>query len=323
MRHRHAGGGDDESSTRCPSGRAEHCRGWQGDRTDTGVDARATVRIAPTSTTPASPGRATRRRGRTCPASTAASGSTSTSGSRTRSGGSSFRTLAPDRAPFGVLTAYCKAAGEGGTEDEARSRTGSTTRCERRQDCYRAAVKAADAAVLASILRDHYCPSDSKPASPSPTVIENEHGFRALLMPRKQMSEPFRSIHLLDAVALGHILVVTFPLGRWERRRNDLPDAPRHPRRRAGHERQLAVRGVLRRCRRPSAGRAPVCETVLDVLNSVVILALSSRSSSTRCSRSALRARTSRTSARSAPERADRGDVPLILWRSVVPRGGW
>ena len=93
------------------------------------------------------------------------------------------------------------------------SRTGSTTRCERRQDCYRAAVKAADAAVLASILRDHYCPSDSKPASPSPTVIENEHGFRALLMPRKQMSEPFRSIHLLDAVALGHILVVTF---RWD-----------------------------------------------------------------------------------------------------------
>jgi hypothetical protein len=39
---------------------------------------------------------------------------------------------------------------------------------------------------------------------------------------REQMFEPFRSLHLLDAVALGDILVVTF---RWDDGNDDEPSS--------------------------------------------------------------------------------------------------
>ena len=74
-------------------------------------------------------------------------------------------------------------------------------------------MKAADAAVLASLLKEHYAPERLETGVSEPAVVEDEHGFRALVLPREQMFEPFRSLHLLDAVALGHILVVTF---RWD-----------------------------------------------------------------------------------------------------------
>ena len=74
-------------------------------------------------------------------------------------------------------------------------------------------MEPADVAVLASLLKEHYAPERLETGVSEPTVVEVKNGFRALLMPREQMFEPFRSLHLLDAVALGHILVVTF---RWD-----------------------------------------------------------------------------------------------------------
>jgi hypothetical protein len=74
-------------------------------------------------------------------------------------------------------------------------------------------VRAADAAALASLLKEHYAPERLETGVSEPTVVEDENGFRALVLPREQMFEPFRSLHLLDAVALGPILIVTF---RWD-----------------------------------------------------------------------------------------------------------
>jgi hypothetical protein len=74
-------------------------------------------------------------------------------------------------------------------------------------------VKAADAAVLASILKEQYASECLETGVTEPTVVENPDGSSDYLVPREQMFEPFRSFHLLDAVALGHVLVVTF---RWD-----------------------------------------------------------------------------------------------------------
>jgi hypothetical protein len=43
-----------------------------------------------------------------------------------------------------------------------------------------------------------------------PTLVETASGSRALVLPRDQQPEPLRSLRLVDAVAVGATLVVTF-----------------------------------------------------------------------------------------------------------------
>jgi hypothetical protein len=74
-------------------------------------------------------------------------------------------------------------------------------------------VEPADVARLAAMLREGYAPECLETGVSEPTIVENADGFREYRVPRSQMFEPFRSLHLLDAVALGDLLVVTF---RWD-----------------------------------------------------------------------------------------------------------
>lgn len=74
-------------------------------------------------------------------------------------------------------------------------------------------MKPEDAAVLAALLKEHYSPERLDTGVSEPTLVTADDGFKVLVLPREQMFEPFRSFHLLDAVALGPVLVVTF---RWD-----------------------------------------------------------------------------------------------------------
>ncbi|MDQ4116468.1 MAG: hypothetical protein M3235_05830 [Actinomycetota bacterium] len=68
----------------------------------------------------------------------------------------------------------------------------------------------AGVAELARLLRDEYSPEALDPGVDKPTVVDHEHGFRSVAVPRSEMPEPWRSFRLLDAAALDRILVVTF-----------------------------------------------------------------------------------------------------------------
>ena len=68
-------------------------------------------------------------------------------------------------------------------------------------------------AALAELVREHYAPDRLDPGVTEPPVVENDDGSRVLVVPRDQMVEPGRSLRLLDAEAVGHILVITF---RWD-----------------------------------------------------------------------------------------------------------
>lgn len=70
----------------------------------------------------------------------------------------------------------------------------------------------ADVRRLAAMIREDYAPESLEPGVTEPTIVENSDGWKVLVEPRHQMIEPYRSIHLLDAVAMGDILVVSF---RW------------------------------------------------------------------------------------------------------------
>ncbi len=74
-------------------------------------------------------------------------------------------------------------------------------------------MELADVARLASIIKEDYSPERLDPGVSEPTLVKGDDGFNVLSVPREQMFEPFRSLHLLDAVALGDLLVVTF---RWD-----------------------------------------------------------------------------------------------------------
>lgn len=71
----------------------------------------------------------------------------------------------------------------------------------------------ADVRRLAAVIREDYAPESLEPGVTEPTILENSDGWKVLVEPRDQMVEPYRSIHLLDAVAMGDILIVTF---RWK-----------------------------------------------------------------------------------------------------------
>jgi len=74
-------------------------------------------------------------------------------------------------------------------------------------------VERADVARLAAIIKEDCSPDRLETGASEPTLVEPEDGFKVLTLPREQMFEPFRSLHLLDAAALGDLLVVTF---RWD-----------------------------------------------------------------------------------------------------------
>jgi hypothetical protein len=74
-------------------------------------------------------------------------------------------------------------------------------------------MEVADVAVLADLVREHYAPDRLDPGVSEPTLVEHDDGSRSLVVPRDQMVEPYRSLRLLDAAAIGTILIVTF---RWD-----------------------------------------------------------------------------------------------------------
>lgn len=70
----------------------------------------------------------------------------------------------------------------------------------------------AQAAELAALVRDTYGEAALDTGVTEPTIVQNADGFRSVTLPREQMPEPLRSIHVLDTAAVGTILVMTF---RW------------------------------------------------------------------------------------------------------------
>lgn len=74
-------------------------------------------------------------------------------------------------------------------------------------------MEMADVAALAQLVREHFAPGQLNPDVSEPTVVEHDDGSRSLVLPRGQMFEPYRSFRLLDAAAVGSVLVITF---HWE-----------------------------------------------------------------------------------------------------------
>jgi len=71
-------------------------------------------------------------------------------------------------------------------------------------------VQPRDVAVLAALVREHYSVQRLDTGVTEPTLVEHEDGSKAWVLPREQALEPYRSFRLIDAVALGSILVITF-----------------------------------------------------------------------------------------------------------------
>lgn len=69
------------------------------------------------------------------------------------------------------------------------------------------------ARLLADLLRDAYGEASLRTGVDEPTVVQEDDGSRSLLLPRDRMPEPLRSLHLIDAVAVGTTLVATFHRG--------------------------------------------------------------------------------------------------------------
>lgn len=74
-------------------------------------------------------------------------------------------------------------------------------------------VEPEDVAVVAELVREHYAPDRLDPGVTEPTLVEYDDGSRSFVLPQDQMFEPYRSFRLLDAEAVGSILVITF---RWD-----------------------------------------------------------------------------------------------------------
>lgn len=63
---------------------------------------------------------------------------------------------------------------------------------------------------LAEVIRTSYAPEQLETGVREPTVVDLPDGSRAMTLPRDQMFEPYRSFQLIDAAALGEVLVVAF-----------------------------------------------------------------------------------------------------------------
>jgi hypothetical protein len=68
----------------------------------------------------------------------------------------------------------------------------------------------ATATAMAALLRATYNDAELDTGVHEPTVVESADGSRAVVLPRDQMPEPLRSLHLVDAVAVGTTIVVVF-----------------------------------------------------------------------------------------------------------------
>lgn len=71
-------------------------------------------------------------------------------------------------------------------------------------------VETDEVAELAALVLESYSPAALETGVTEPRLVELPDGSRALTLPRDQMDEPFRSLRLIDAAALGPILVITF-----------------------------------------------------------------------------------------------------------------
>ena len=65
-------------------------------------------------------------------------------------------------------------------------------------------------AALAALVRETYSPDQLDTGVVEPTIVEHEDGWKSVVLPREQMFEPYRSLQLIDAAALGSTLVITF-----------------------------------------------------------------------------------------------------------------
>jgi hypothetical protein len=74
-------------------------------------------------------------------------------------------------------------------------------------------MEVADVAVLAEMVRENYSSDQLNPGVTEPTIVEHDDGSRSVVLPREQMFEPYRSFRLIDAAAVGSVLVITF---RWD-----------------------------------------------------------------------------------------------------------
>jgi hypothetical protein len=79
-------------------------------------------------------------------------------------------------------------------------------------------VDAADVKVLAELVMETYSPEQLDSGVNEPTIVELADGSRAVALPRSQMFEPYRSLRVIDAAALGTTLVIAF---RWDDGRDD------------------------------------------------------------------------------------------------------
>jgi hypothetical protein len=78
------------------------------------------------------------------------------------------------------------------------------------------------AAKLAEHVREYYSwEKIEKRGMNEPVVVEDEHGFRSLSLPREQMFEPYRSFRLRDVTVLDTVLIVSFAWGPPEPDRDD------------------------------------------------------------------------------------------------------
>jgi hypothetical protein len=71
-------------------------------------------------------------------------------------------------------------------------------------------VEATDAAALAALVRKHFSADQLETGVSEPTLVEFKDGSKAFVLPRGQMFEPYRSFRLIDAAAMGSVLVITF-----------------------------------------------------------------------------------------------------------------
>jgi len=71
-------------------------------------------------------------------------------------------------------------------------------------------MDAPTAAAMAALVRDTYGEAALDTGVHEPTVVQSADGSRALVLPRDQMPEPLRSLHLVDVVAVGTTILVVF-----------------------------------------------------------------------------------------------------------------
>lgn len=60
------------------------------------------------------------------------------------------------------------------------------------------------------MVREDYSPERLDPGVTEPSIVETANGSRSVTLPRDQVFEPNLSFRLVDAVAVGSVLFITF-----------------------------------------------------------------------------------------------------------------